>query len=67
MRLEMVKLEKNYERWKSVGEQDIFKEGKYYVSDNNSSADTTRDVKMVTEVPEGYNTLCKRASLMTSF
>lgn len=50
-----------------MGKEGISKEEKYYVSDNSSSKDTSKDVKMVTKVPEGNNTLCKWASLMTSF
>lgn len=63
----MVKLDNNYERWRRVGKEGIFKEDKYYVSGNNSSTDTTRDVKRVIEGSEGSNALCKWASPMTSF
>lgn len=63
----MVKLDNNYETWRRVGKEGIFKEDKYYVSDNNSSTDTTRDMKMVTEASEGNNTFCKWAGLTASF
>lgn len=49
----MVKLERNYERWRRVGKEGIYREDKCYVSHKNNDTDTTRDAKMVTEIQEG--------------
>lgn len=50
--MEMTRLERNYERWRSVAKEGIFKEDKYYVSHKSNDVDT-RDVKMVTETQKG--------------
>jgi len=65
MRLEIVKLDNNYERWRRVGKVGVFKEDKCYLGDYKGNTDTNRDVKIVAEIPERNNTLCKWASLMT--
>lgn len=50
--MEITRLERNYERWRRVAKEGIFKDNKYYVSHKSNDVDT-RDVKMVTEIQNG--------------
>lgn len=51
--MEITRLERNYERWRRVVEEGIFKEDKYYVSHKSNDNDTTRDARMATEIQKG--------------